>query len=421
VSAPGGPAAKAIKRSKAPLWMAIGLLLVAMSMRLPVGSVGPILDEIRRGDGLSNAGAGVLTTLPLVCFGVMATAAPLLARRFGDQAILLACLVAVIIGTAVRALPHVSLLFAGTLMLGVAIAIANVLLPSVIKRDYARPGTMLGLYTMVLTGSAALAAGLTVPLMHAFGSFQWALAVWALPIALAIFIWLPTVRRAGTGSNIDADTPSVRLWNESTAWYVTGFMGMQSLLFYVLISWLPDILRDSGLTAGQAGLMLSIALLFGLPAALLAPIAAARLANQRSIVVAAAACWLVGLVGLLVAASGATLLWMVALGLGQGTAFGLSLTLIVVRAPDGPHAAALSGMAQSVGYLLAAVGPLAVGLVHGFTHGWTAAIWILLVATAAELFTGLGASRPGMVGGGSGHALVSAERLPETPQGVLRR
>jgi CP family cyanate transporter-like MFS transporter len=414
VSAPGGTAAKAIKPSKTPLWVGIGLLLVAMSMRLPVGSVGPILDEIRHGVGLSNAGAGLLTTLPLLCFGVMAMVAPVLARRFGDQAILLACLVAVIVGTSVRALPHVSSLFGGTLMLGVAIAIANVLLPSVIKRDYARPGMMLGLYTMVLTGSAALAAGLTVPLMHAFHSWEWALAVWALPVALAIFVWLPTVRRAGTGSNVDANIPSVRLWNESTAWYVTGFMGMQSLLFYVLISWLPDILRDSGLTPSQAGLMLSIALLFGLPASLLAPIAAARLPNQRSIVLAAAACWLVGLVGMLVSARGATLVWMIALGLGQGTAFGLSLTLIVVRAPDGPHAAALSGMAQSVGYLLASVGPVAVGLVHGFTHGWTAAIWILLAATAAELFTGLGASRPRMVGSRSVPALASAEGPTET-------
>jgi MFS transporter, CP family, cyanate transporter len=359
--------------------------------------------------GLSNAGAGVLTTLPLVCFGVMATVAPVLARRYGDQAILLACLVTVIIGTAVRAVPDIPLLFGGTLMLGMAIAIANVLLPSVIKRDYARPGMMLGLYTMVLTGSAALAAGLTVPLMHAFGSWEWALAIWALPIAAAILVWLPTVRQAGTASNVDADTPSVRLWNEPTAWFVTGFMGMQSLLFYVLISWLPDILRDSGLSAGRAGLMLSVALLFGLPASLLGPIAAARLDNQRSIVIFAAIAWVGGLVGLLVSAAEPTIVWMIMLGIGQGTAFGLSLTLIVVRAPDGPHAAALSGMAQSVGYLLAAVGPLAVGLVHGFTHGWTAAIWILLAATGAELFTGLGASRRGTVGSRSGHALVSTE------------
>lgn len=398
-------------RSSTPLWVGVGLLLVAMSLRLPVGSVGPILDEVRHGVGLSSAGAGVLTTLPVLCFGLVASVAPPLARRWGAEAILLVCLLGVITGTLVRALPDLPLLFGGTLVLGTAIAVANVLLPSVIKRDYARPGLMLGLYTMVLTGSAALAAGLTVPVMHAFDSWKWALAIWALPIAVAVAVWVPATLRAEP-LDTSAVPPSIRLWNEPMAWFVTGFMGMQSLLFYVLISWLPDILRDTGLTAGHAGLMLSVALLFGLPASLLAPIAAARIANQSSIVVLAAASWWIGLTGLLVSPGGPTFAWMIMLGLGQGTAFGLSLTLIVVRAPDGPHAAALSGMAQSVGYLLAAAGPFAVGLVHGITHDWTAAIVLLIGATGVELLTGLAAARPKMVG--------SARQRPEQDSTLCR-
>lgn len=378
-----------------PLVVGAGILLAAASLRLPIGSIAPVLPELQEGVGLSSGGAGVLTTLPVLCFGLAASLAPPLARRWGDEFVVLGCLLALVTGIVARIVPELLPLFGGTLLLGVAIAVANVLLPSVIKRRYERPGTMMGLYTMILTGSAALAAGLTVPLEQALGSWQRALAAWALPVLGASVVWLASIdRSAGAGT---AAAP-VRLWSDRTAWMVSGFMGFQSLLFYVLISWTPDLLRDSGLSAGRAGLMLSICMIFGLPGSLLAPMFAARLRHQRGLVVLAVVPWTLGFAGLLAAPAEGALAWMILLGLGQGIGFGLSLSFIVLRAPDGAHAAALSGMVQSVGYGLAAIGPFAVGWLHDLTDGWDAGIALLLVVTACELATGLGAGRARMVG-----------------------
>lgn len=397
------PASEAIvtaapRRRHVSRWLGLALLLVAASMRVPIGSVGPVLNEVQRGVGLGSGAAGALTTLPILCFGLAGPLAPLLARRWRGEAIVLAAVAVIALGSLVRGAPQVLPLFGGTLLIGVAIAVANVLLPSVIRRDYERPGTMMGLYTMVLTGAPALAAGLTVPLEHALGSWELALAAGSIPALAAFAAWIPAVLRARGDAAVERVPVPTGLWRHGTAWFVTGFMGMQSLLFYVLLSWVPTILRDSGLTPGRAGLMLSICLISGLPGSLLAPMAASRMANQWPLVLFSVVLWIVGFVGLMLAPAGGAVAWMVLLGLAQGTAFGLSLMLILLRAPDAGHVAALSGMVQSFGYVLAAVGPFAVGLLHQLTGAWTAPIALLLVATFGELVVGLAASRPVMVG-----------------------
>jgi CP family cyanate transporter-like MFS transporter len=381
-----------------PLWVGAALLLLTLALRLPIGAVAPVLEEIRDGVRLSPSAAGALTTLPVLFFGLSAWVAPSIGRRWRPDQVLLVCLVGIVIGMFVRIEPQTLPLYGGTLVLSISIAVANVLVPSVIKRDYQRPGTMMGLYTMTLTSGAALAAGLTVPLMHALGSWRWALVAWVVPVLGALVLWVPVARRARRRPVDAADQRIVRLWRDPTAWWVTAFMGTEALTFYVTLSWVPDILRDSGLSANQAGVMLSLCMLIGLPGSLVAPMIAARMPDQRVMTAAVAVLSALGLGGLLVLPGQLVLLWMALLGIGQGIGFGLAMTFIVLRAPDGPHAAALSGMVQGVGYLLAALGPFVVGVVHDISHGWTWPLILVLIVVGGELVAGLGVGRPAMVG-----------------------
>jgi CP family cyanate transporter-like MFS transporter len=290
------------------------------------------------------------------------------------------------------ALPSTFLLFLGTLTLGVAIAVANVLMPSVIKRRYAQPGLMMGLFTASLSISAAIAAAFTVPVEEALDSWRGALVFWALPAVLAVIVWAPEVRRSGGGRS-EGSNGAVRLWHDRTAWFVTGAFALQSLLFFSLIGWTPDILRDAGMSSAEAGAWLSVSMLSGIVPSLVLPTVAQRMPDQRLLAVAATVPWALGLVGLMVDPAGATWLWMVLTGVGQGAGISLVLTLVVLRAPDGEHAAALSGMAQSIGYTLAALGPFVLGIVHDATGGWDTPIAILLFGSVALLVAGLGAGR----------------------------
>ena len=189
------------------------------------------------------------------------------------------------------------------------------------------------------------------------------------------------------------------LWRDRTAWLVTGALGAQSLLFYALLSWLPDILRAAGMSSARAGAMLSIAMICGVPTSLLVPVIAGRLRDQRPLALVSPLFWAAGLLGVLLAPATLTALWMVLLGLGQGAGIALALTLVVLRAPDAGRAAALSGMAQGVGYALAAVGPFALGVVHQLSGGWDEPLLLMLAMTVALLVCGLGAAAPSFVGG----------------------
>ena len=386
---------------RAAIAVGASLVLITINLRLALGSVSPVLDDIRDTLGLSSSTAGLLTTAPVLCFGLAAPLAPRLARRFGQEALLLFALVGVIAGLLLRvAAESVAFLFAGTLLLGVTIAVANVLMPSIIKRRFPRPGLMMGLFTMSLSVSAALGAAFTVPLEEALGGWRPALAAWAIPAAAAVLLWAPEVRRSGRGPSAGA-SGRVGLWRDRTAWLVTGVFGLQSLLFFSLLSWTPDILRDAGLSSAEAGAWLSVSMLCGIAPSLVLPSIAERLPDQRTLAVVATVPWMLGLVGLLVDPAGATWLWMVLTGIGQGAGIALVLTLVVLRAPDATHAAALSGMAQGVGYTIAALGPLLLGVVRDASGGWDAPIVILLVVSVGMLLTGVGAGRDRFVSGGS--------------------
>ncbi|MCC0241742.1 CynX/NimT family MFS transporter [Pseudomonas aeruginosa] len=364
-----------------PWLLLLGLVLVALNLRPALSSLAPLLNQVRDDTGLSAAAAGLLTTAPVLCLGLFAPLAPRLARRIGaERSVLL-------------------ILFC---LAGASIGIIGVLLPGIVKRDFPRQaGVMTGVYTMALCLGAALAAGATAPLEKLFGNWELALAFWSLPAILAAAFWLPQTRQ-GQHAHRQAFRV-IGLWRDPLAWQVTLYMGLQSSLAYIVFGWLPSILIDRGMTAVEAGLVLSGSVMLQLITALLAPWLAARARDQRLAVVLVMATTLAGLLGFLYAPLQTIWGWAVLLGLGQGGTFSIALALIVLRSRDAHVASHLSGMAQGVGYTLAAMGPFMVGVVHDLTGGWNAVGYIFIgVAIAATLF-GLGAGRSQYVGARSEH------------------
>jgi CP family cyanate transporter-like MFS transporter len=383
-------------RPVAGLFLAVGVVVLALNLRASIVAVSPILGVIRGDTGMSTAAAGLLTTLPLLCFGVLSPFASRLGRRFGVEPVLLAAMAAIVAGTALRLVPDTTSLLAGTVVIGAGIAVANVLLPGLIKRDFgARVGFMTGLYSMSLAVGAALAAGSTVPLARATDTdWRVTLSFWGLPAVLALVVWAPQVRTRTRIREVRAAAHPVRgLWRSPVTWLVTGFMGIQSLAYYATTVYLPSVLTDAGLSPALAGWLLSLANVLGVVAAFTAPTLAVRTGRPGVVVVLIAVLAAGGLVGLVVAPAAGAYLWVVLLGFAQTAAFSLAVLFIVLRSPDGRHAAQLSGIAQSAGYLLAALGPLVVGAVHQASGSWVPPLILLLVLLLPQTAAGLGAAR----------------------------
>ena len=383
------------------LLLVLAIVLLAANLRPALTSVAPLIGQIRTDTGVSNGVAGLLTGLPLLAFAVLSPIAPRLARRFDMERVLLASLLVLAVGILLRSAGVVAALFLGTAILGAAIAVGNVLLPSLVKREFPeRTGLMTSTYTTALAVSAAIAAGASFPIAYEVDGWRGSLALWALLALVAAVAWFPQVRSADPANASTGTSRGVTgLWGSVLAWQVTLFMGLQSLGYYVVLTWLPQILQEEvGMSAAQAGWLLALAQVVVIPAMFLAPVLADRRPSQYSVVVVAVTLTGAGTLGLLVASSTATALWIVLLGLGQGACFSLALTFFALRAPDSEHAAALSGMAQSVGYLLAAGGPFLFGLLRDVTHAWTVPLTLLVAVTVCLLITGLGAARDAYVG-----------------------
>ncbi|WP_278941275.1 CynX/NimT family MFS transporter [Pseudomonas helleri] len=376
-----------------PWLLLLGLVLVALNLRPALSSVAPLLGVVSDSLGLSAAQAGLLTTLPVLCLGVFAPLAPILARRFGTERVVLGILLTLGGGIVLRSCLGEVGLFAGSILAGASIGVIGVLLPGIIKRDFAgHAGTMTGVYTMALCLGAALAAGATVPLSHYLGdSWAMGLGFWALPALLAAIFWLPQVGKRQGAHNVAYRVQG--LLRDPLAWQVTLYMGLQSSLSYIVFGWLPSILIGRGLTPTDAGLVMSGSVIVQLATALTAPWLATRGKDQRLAIVLVMGLTLAGLFGCLYAPMDSLWSWAVVLGLGQGGTFSLALTLIVLRSRDSHVAANLSGMAQGVGYTLASLGPLAVGVVHEVTGGWDALGWIFAVIGLCAIVAGLGAGR----------------------------
>ncbi|MBV4525058.1 CynX/NimT family MFS transporter [Pseudomonas sp. SWRI100] len=376
-----------------PWLLLLGLVLVALNLRPALSSMAPVLGLVSEGLGLSASQAGLLTTLPVLCLGLFAPLAPVLARRFGSERVILGILLTLTLGIVVRSAFGVAGVFLGSLMAGASIGIIGVLLPGIVKRDFPQhAGTLTGVYTMALCLGAAMAAGATVPLaQHYEGNWALGLGFWAVPALLAMLIWLPQARQ---GHGLHKVAYRVRgLWRDPLAWQVTLYMGLQSSLAYIVFGWLPSILMGRGLSPTEAGLVLSGSVIVQLISSLSAPWLATRGKDQRLAIVIVMLVTLAGLFGCLYAPISGLWGWAVLLGLGLGGTFALALTLIVLRSKDAHVAANLSSMAQGVGYTLASMGPFAVGLVHDLTGGWAALGWIFAVLGLGAIVFGLGAGR----------------------------
>ncbi|QRI63280.1 MFS transporter [Shinella sp. PSBB067] len=370
----------------ARILLGASLVLIAFNLRPVFSSASALLPEIRALLGLSPTGASLLTTLPVVCLGLFSPLAPRLAQRYGTERTLLGVVLILALGTALRGLSSIPLLFLGTALAGGCIAVGNVLLPGLVKRDFPdRAALMTGCYTMALCAGAASAAGLTLPVEHLLGgSLGGALAIWALPALLVALLWLPQVLASRrqvkrTGFRVEG------LWRDRLAWHVTLFMGLQSALAYCVFGWLVPILRERGLDGVTAGAIVSVSVMVQAAACLVAPHLAVRGKDQRVINVTLCALAVVALLGLLFAPLSTVWFWAVLQGIGQGGLIAVAMTVIVLRTRDPHMAAHLSGMAQCVGYLLAAIGPLIVGLIRGWTgsFGWSAVLIVLLGIGAA--------------------------------------
>jgi CP family cyanate transporter-like MFS transporter len=370
----------------------VGVVFVALNMRTAVAEIPPVLPDL----GLSSAAQSVLAAVPVICFGLAALGAPALRTWLGEERGVLLALVVLFAGILGRAAwPESVGLFGGTVLAGCAIAVMNVLVPSLVRRRCpGHVGLMMGVYTTALVGGGSLAAATTVPLRDAAdGSLHVALGIWAIPVLIGIVAWLPQ-----RGHGAPPATPGAReairaLARSPVAWYVTAFMGLQSLLYFAPLSWLPAIHRDQGIDPATAGVLLSTMNLISIPTTFIAPVLAHKMRDQRKAVAGSVALTAIGLAGVLLAPSSTALVWVVIMGLGQGAALSLALLMIVLRAGDDNTAARLSSMAQGFGYLLAATGPLLMGLLHAATGDWTVPLLALIALCGAELAAGLAAGR----------------------------
>ena len=373
-----------------------GILLVAVNLRPALASVGPLIGDIRQATGLSNSMLGLLTTIPLLAFGVISTLTPLFTRRFGIGGTLLGAMALLAAGAGLRSVSAIAALYLGTVFVGIAIAFGNVLLPSLVKRNFSEnSGFVTSLYSSGMGLGASMAAGISVPLAAQFGlGWRGSLGIWAIPAVLAFFVWWPQLQRLPKSENKRSYKETMKDLGTSTlAWQVALFMGLQSFTFYVVLAWLPAILVDRGYNSTYSGWMLSLSQAMGIVGSLIIPVVAGRKKDQRGVVVFLLILETAGLAGLLFVESAWLILWVLVIGFVLGGSFGLALLFIVLRSHDADSATELSGMSQSIGYLVAATGPTLFGSLYDFTAGWTYPILLLLVVVVLKFAMGLGAGR----------------------------
>ena len=386
----------------------ITLLVVAvaaagLNLRTAITSLPPLFPELQTRLHLSSATLSLLAATPVICFGVVSAFSAWLNRRYGEEAVLLVALALLVAGLLLRGVFPGSMLFPGTALAASAIAVLNVLLSSMAKRRWPeRAGLLIGIYLTALSVGAILSSLLSVPLYRSSGgSVRLALGVWAAPAALAVLLWLPQLGyramplSGGAGSaGTTQEQAGLKVYRYALAWQVTAFMGLQSLLYYAALSWLPTIFQDRGASAVTAGNLLALMGVGNLATSLIVPVLAHRSPGQRALVVPSLIGTAVGLAGSLWAPLGSAPFWVLVLGVSQGSCLGLAIFFMMARAPDAGVAASLSAFAQSVGYLAASAGPLEVGLLHTATGSWTIPVVLLLVLCAAELVIGVLAGRP---------------------------
>lgn len=385
-------------KSLSLFFLITAIVLVAFNLRPAITSVGPLVEMIQEDVGLVHWSAGLLTSLPLIAFAIVSPLVPKIASRLTNDRALLLGLAVLLLGIGMRVFALKFFLFAGTLFVGVGIAILNVLLPVIVKDKFPGKVTLMtSVYSTSMSMMASLASGVSIPLASGLHlGWKTTLIVWGIPVVLAIAIWLYMLKYSkGNQTELNQVHQSDhRIWRSSLAWQIAFFLGLQSFLFYVTVAWLPAILHDKGVSIGTAGWLLSFTQFIGLPFSFMVPVIAGRFRSQQWIAAALGLSSLAGFGGLLLDTSfPVMLLFIVLLGIGLGGSFPLALTFIAIRARDVKQAAELSGMSQSIGYVLAAVGPLFIGYLYDLTHLWNTPIITLSIITILLMLFGMYAGR----------------------------
>ncbi|HDU4347375.1 TPA: CynX/NimT family MFS transporter [Klebsiella aerogenes] len=373
------------------LLLIVGILFIAATLRVTFTGIAPLLDAIRAEYQLTTAQTGLLTTLPLLAFGLVSPLAAGVARRFGIERSLLLAMVIICLGIGLRSLPSAAWLYIGTALIGCGIALGNVLLPGLIKRDFSgHVARMTGAYSITMGAAAAAGSAMVVPL--ALAGFGWRGALLLLMVfpLLALLLWLPQARRQATTPMTGSGAAHNRgIWRSALAWQVTLFLGINSLVYYVIVGWLPAILQSMGYSEAQAGSLHGLLQLATASPGLAIPLVLHRLKDQRGIAVLVALMCVVSTLGLWLL-PGQAVIWTLIFGFGSGATMILGLTFIGLRASSAHQAAALSGMAQTIGYLLAACGPPLIGKIHDAYGDWHIPLIIVaLIAVVMALFGAL--------------------------------
>jgi CP family cyanate transporter-like MFS transporter len=378
----------------------VTVCILAFNLRGPMLAVPPLLETIQDDLGLSGIAAGMITTLPVLCFGLISPLAPVLARRLGVDATLLIAMSTIATGIVVRMGQPALLLYLGTFGVGAGIALLNVLIPAFIKREAPnRVGVLTSLYTMLLNAGAGTGSALAVPVMERTGwDWRQSLAIWLLPASVGIAAMLPWVlhQRRNAGPAI-ALRKRRGLWGSAVAWQVTIAMGTQSMVFFSVAAWLPTMLQDAGMGEAKAGAMLSIMTMSGLLGSVITPILANRTASQSWLSPVTATLCAAPLVMLTVDPLWLTALWVLVLGFGLGMIIAFMLMLMILRAPDAQRASDLGGMAQGVGYLFASMGPIIAGAIHDLTGSWEVPFVVVTLLLVPYSINAWLAGRPRMV------------------------
>ncbi len=414
------PAAPARGRFAHPALLLTGIILVALNMRACLAAISPMVGEIQHTFGLSATASGLITTVPVLFQGVGAPLTPRLTRRFGAARVVLGAVLVLGAGVLLRVLPSVTALYAGCVVIGVAIAVLNVSMPGLVKREFPdRAATMTGVYSTTMLVGATLAAGASVPLEHALGGgWQASLGSWSVLALIAAVAWLPQVLRergltAAQASGVtatqaggvtatqghrmpapaSAGKPIAGLWRTPLAWQISLFMGISSLLVYTLVAWMPTILASHGMSRAEAGLVFAYSNLIQVAGAFLVPLIAGRMTRQRGLAVLMAGLNAVGVSVLLLSPVSGAWISATVLGVAQGGSLGLALAFIVLRTDSAGGAAQLGGMTQAIGYLIAAAGPVGAGALRQLTGSWTVPLVLLLVFAGVAAVAGWGAGR----------------------------
>ena len=376
--------------------MMLSIILAAFCLRIIITGVGPRLPDITANLGLTGRSSGLLTTLPLLAFAVVSPLAGKIGRRQGEGKTILIGLCLILLGTVLRSTLGVPGLFLGTAIVGIGTALGNVLLPAVVKAEYpTRVGQVTAYYTVAMVAAAAIGLALNVPLSGTGLGWNGALLVWGIAVVITGLIWRKNASlRLSTSNPTETEGREKPIWKSGLAWCVTLYFGINSMIFYAVIGWLPTILQSAGMQSGTAGIVTSLYQVVSLAPSLLVPTLAGKCRDQRGWLMLGSVLNIIGIITLMSStAAAAQVTATIILGLANGCAFSMGLALMGFRARDAVEAARLSGFAQSVGYALAATGPMVVGWLHDLTPNWNIGLGYILFASVVALLAGQKAGR----------------------------